>query len=298
MQPRAGAIAATLAVIAGLVALGGCASVLSRDPGSGSRQTLRIAATTSLDDSGLLAAILPDFEEQAGVTVHVIAVGTGQAIGFGERGDVDLIFVHAPHLEAAFVEQGYGVERVTIMTNPYIIVGPKSDPAGVERASDAADALLRIADAEAVFVSRGDDSGTHVRETQTWDEANFEPSSDLDWYYAAGQGMGETLLTAHELEAYALTDRATFVTMRERLPDLVPLYGDPLGIGAGDPLLENPYSAIEVSSERHPEVNAELARSFIDWLDSEPTRERIARFGREEYGESLFTLLDERPDDT
>jgi tungstate transport system substrate-binding protein len=298
MQVQAGAIAATLAVIAAFALLGGCASVLSRDPGSGAGQTLRIATTTSLDDSGLLGAILPDFEEQEGVTVQVIAVGTGQAIGIGERGDVDLILVHAPDLEAVFVEQGYGVERVTIMTNPFIIVGPASDPAGVAAASDAADALLRIAEGDAAFVSRGDDSGTHVREMQIWKEAAFEPSSDLEWYYAAGQGMSETLLTAHELEGYVLTDRATFVTMRERLPDLVPLYGDPSGQGAGDPLLDNPYSAIAVSPKRHPEVSAELAQSFIDWLDSEPARESIARFGQEEYGESLFTLIDERSDDT
>jgi tungstate transport system substrate-binding protein len=255
--------------------------------------TLRIATTTSLDDSGLLAEILPDFEDQHNIETSVIAVGTGQALALGERGDVDLVLVHAPELEEAFVAGGYGVERVTIMSNPFIIVGMADDPADVGSATDAADALMRIANSESSFVSRADDSGTHVKELSIWDAAGFTPDSGLDWYHGAGQGMGETLLTAHELEAYTLTDRATFVVVgSDQLPDFAALYGDPAGPGAGDPLLENPYSVIAVNPDRHPETSIDAANTFIEWINSDPTRESIAEFGTDTYGESLFTLID------
>jgi tungstate transport system substrate-binding protein len=281
-----------LSSIVAVIVLAGCSldSVLHRTQGNA--MTLHIATTTSLDDSGLLAEILPDFEDRHNIETSVIAVGTGQALALGERGDVDLVLVHAPELEEAFVEHGFGVERVTIMTNPFIIVGMRGDPADVGSATDAADALMRIADANASFVSRADDSGTHVKELSIWDVAGFMPESGLDWYHGAGQGMSETLLTAHELEAYTLTDRATFVVMSAQLPDLAALYGDPNGPGSGDPLLANPYSVIAVNPERHPDTSIEAARHFIEWINSDSTRERIAEHGIDTYGESLFTLVD------
>jgi tungstate transport system substrate-binding protein len=279
-------------VIAAAVLLAGCAdSFIDRQS---SRDTLRIATTTSLDDSGLLDEILPDFEEEYDVNAHVIAVGTGQAVVLGERGDVDVILVHAPGLEQEFVEQGYGVERTTLMTNPFILVGPHDDPAGISDASNAADALIRIADSETAFVSRGDDSGTHVKERDIWDAAGFAPDSGMDWYHAAGQGMGETLLTANEMIAYTLTDRATFVAIEDQqVADLASLYGSPGQAGDGDPLLGNPYSVIAVNPETHEDIQIELARDFIEWLTSESTREQIADYGTDTFGESLFTLIED-----
>jgi tungstate transport system substrate-binding protein len=257
-----------------------------------SEQTLRIATTTSLDDSGLLDDILPDFESEHDATTEVIAVGTGQALVLGERGDVDVVLVHAPGLEREFVDNGYGVDRTTVMTNPFIIVGPSDDPAGVADAENAGDALVRIAEAESPFVSRGDDSGTHTKELEIWATTNIQPATADSWYHAAGQGMGETLLTANELIAYTLTDRATFVTIDDnQVADLVPLYGAPDGPGAGDALLDNPYSVIAVNPDLHPDVASDLAQAFIEWFNSESTRTKIAEYGTDTYGESLFTLL-------
>ena len=268
----------------------GISGLISRD-GS---ETLRIATTTSLDDSGLLDEILPDFEEEHGVNTDVIAVGTGQALILGERGDVDIVLVHAPGLEQEFIDGGYGIDRTTVMTNPFNLVGPHDDPAGIGDADSAGDALMRIAEHEAPFVSRGDDSGTHTKELEIWETVEHEPNTSDDWYHAAGQGMGETLLTANELIAYVLTDRATFVTIEdEQVSDLTALYGSPGLPGDGDPLLENPYSAIAVNPETHPESQSDLAQDFLAWFDSESTRNMIAEYGIDEYGESLFTLIEE-----
>ena len=181
--------------------LAGCSDGISGLISREGDETLRIATTTSLDDSGLLDEILPDFEEEHGVGTEVIAVGTGQALVLGERGDVDLVLVHAAELEQEFVDNGYGIDRTTVMTNPFILVGPHEDPAGIGDANSAGDALMRIAEHDASFVSRGDDSGTHTKELEIWEKVEHEPSTSDDWYHAAGQGMGETLLTASELIA-------------------------------------------------------------------------------------------------
>jgi tungstate transport system substrate-binding protein len=297
MPPSQGALLYILPGVLAVVALFVLATFLIGTPalfGRGGGETLRIATTTSLDDSGLLDEILPYFEDEHNVETEVIAVGTGQAIVLGERGDVDIILVHAPALEAEFVEQGYGVERTTVMTNPFIFVGPQEDPADVASASDAGDVLSRIAESEAPFVSRGDDSGTHAKELEIWESIGVEPDTGAGWYHAAGQGMGETLLTANELEAYVLTDRATFVAIEdEQVADLAPLFGSQGEAGDGDPLLDNPYSVIAVNPEKHPQTRIELARDFIAWFNSESTRESIAEYGLNEYGEALFTLIDE-----
>jgi tungstate transport system substrate-binding protein len=274
--------------------LAACSDGLSGLVSREGADTLRIATTTSLDDSGLLDEILPYFEEEHGVGTEVIAVGTGQALILGERGDVDLVLVHAPGLEQEFINQGYGIDRTTVMTNPFILVGPHDDPAGIAEANGAGDAMMRIAEHEAPFVSRGDDSGTHVKELEIWESVNFEPETSAGWYHAAGQGMGETLLTANELIAYVLTDRATFVTIEDQqVADLIALFGGPGLPGDGDPLLENPYSAIAVNPESHPETQIDLAQDFLIWFNSESTRSMIAEYGVEEYGDSLFTLIEE-----
>jgi tungstate transport system substrate-binding protein len=276
--------------LSALLILTGCSSIMERRSAS---ETLRIATTTSLDDSGLLDEILPDFEESHDVSTDVIAVGTGQAIVLGERGDVDVILVHAPELEQEFVDGGYGVDRTTFMTNPFILVGPHEDPANIGEADSAADALMRIANSESTFVSRGDDSGTHFKELSIWEEAGFEPDSGMDWYHAAGQGMGETLLTTNEMLGYTLTDRATFVAIEdEQVADLESLYGSPGQTGAGDALLDNPYSVIAVNPDTHEDTQIDLARDFIEWLTSEQTLQQISVYGEDQYGESLFTLLD------
>lgn len=241
---------------------------------------LILATTTSTQDSGLLDVILADFEAEAGVEVEVIAVGTGQALKLGEDGNADVLLVHARKQEDAFVEAGHGVRREDVMYNDFVLVGPADDPAGVAAAESAADAFARIAAAGAAFVSRGDDSGTHSKEKAVWAAAEIEPAGD--WYIAAGQGMGAVLTMANEQLAYTLSDRATYLARTLEGTDLVLLY-------EGDPILFNPYGVIAVNPEKSPQIQAELANQFIDWLISVPTQEKIAAFGVEEFGESLFT---------
>ena len=280
----------SILIASSLVLFSGCSGFVQRQ---GSTVTLRIATTTSLDDSGLLNVILPDFEKRYDVSTDVIAVGTGQALVLGERGDVDIILVHAPDLEQEFVNEGYGVDRTTFMTNPFILIGPHDDPARISEADSAADALMRIAGRASTFVSRGDDSGTHFKELSIWEDAGFEPDSGMDWYHAAGQGMGETLLTTNEMIGYTLTDRATFVAIEdEQVAGLASLYGSPGQAGEGDALLDNPYSVIATNPESHGATQIDLAQEFIEWLTSEQTLRRISAYGEDQYGESLFTLLD------
>jgi len=243
-------------------------------------QTLTLATTTSTENSGLLAAILPDFEEQTGATVEVIAVGTGQALKLGEDGNADVLLVHARALEDAFMDAGHGVRREDVMYNDFVILGPADDPAGVTGSESAAEALQRIADAEAIFVSRGDDSGTHTKEKALWASTEVEPTGD--WYQAAGQGMGAVLTMADEQQAYTLSDRATYLARTLEGIELVI-------VAEGDPVLFNPYGVIAVDPGKNEEINAELATAYIDWLISVPTQEMIGEFGVEEFGAPLFT---------
>ncbi len=237
---------------------------------------IRLATTTSTDNSGLLDVLLPPFERATGCRVDVIAVGTGKALRLGRNGDVDVVMVHAPKAEKAFVDEGYGVDRTRIMHNDFVVVGPAQDPAGVRGAGSAARALERIADAQAVFISRGDDSGTHKKEQALWKAAGVVPRGS--WYREAGQGMGAVLRMADELRAYTLTDRGTYLAMKDKL-DLVVLYD-------GDPALMNPYHVIAVNPQRHPHVRYDLARRFIAYLTGRQAQKIIAdyRVG----GEPLF----------
>lgn len=248
--------------------------------------TLRLATTTSTADSGLLDAIIPAFEEEYNATVDVVAVGTGQALEMGENGDADVILVHARAREDAFVEEGFGINRRDVMYNDFVVVGPESDPADIAGTPLAADAFATIAEAEAIFTSRGDDSGTHTKEMIIWEQAGIEPAGD--WYNSLGQGMGPTLIAANELQAYTLTDRGTYLSMNEELPELEVMVGGDSIEDNADPLLLNPYGVIPINPEVHPEVNAELAEQFAEWLTNAEVQDRIGEFGRDTFGQPLF----------
>jgi tungstate transport system substrate-binding protein len=247
---------------------------------------LRLATTTSVQDSGLLGYLLPVFGQQTGVEVDVVAVGTGQALALGESGDADLLLVHDPEGEQAFVEAGFGTERIPLMRNDFVLVGTPSDPAGI-RGLPAATALRAIYASGAAFASRGDESGTHAKELQLWAAAGEDPTEE-DWYLSLGQGMGETLITANELGAYTLTDRATFLALAAELPRLVVLVGGDAPGPDSDPDLANPYSLIPINPEVHPQAQADEARWLVDWLLSAQAQARIAAFGVAEFGQPLF----------
>jgi len=241
---------------------------------------LRLATTTSTDNSGLLAELLPPFEVAHDCQVDVIAVGTGKAIKLGETGDVDVILVHARSREDAFVAAGFGIERRDVMYNDFVLLGPPSDPARVKGGHDAAAALARIAESGQSFVSRGDDSGTHTREKLLWQKAGVQPSGD--WYLEAGRGMGEVLVMAGERQGYTLSDRGTYIAYAAKTPLLI--------IVEGDPGLFNPYGVIMVNPARHPHVQAALARKFLDYLVSEQARALISGFRK--GGQQLFYTAD------
>ncbi len=250
---------------------------------------LRLVTTTSTENSGLLGVILPPFEKKTGLKVDVISVGTGAALKLGENGDADLVLVHGPTLEEAFVEAGFGVNRRNVMYNDFIIVGPKSDPAGVRGGKDASAALASIAEKTVVFVSRGDNSGTHNKEQELWRasgvplaevkkllapagkerETEFE-APEGGWYLSIGQGMSAALLMADEKEAYCLADRGTWLAMKEKL-DLEVLV-------EGGGRLFNPYGVIAVNPERHPGINYRGAMALIAWLTSVEGQKLIGDF--------------------
>ena len=262
-----------LAAILGLVALllGAC----------GGDDELILATTTSTENSGLLDVLVPLFEEQSGDSVKVIAVGSGAAMQLGQRGDVDVLLVHSPAAELAFVEAGFGVERARVMFNDFVIVGPADDPAGIAGLVDAAAAFAAIRAASAAFVSRGDDSGTHAKERLLWEAAGVETPAGAGWYVETGQGMGATLTIAAERQAYTLSDRATWLTVSD--PDELPIHTD------GDEALLNVYHVIVVNPDRHDGLNTEAARRFRSFLLEPETQEAISAFGLEEHGQALFS---------
>ena len=238
---------------------------------------LRLATTTSTDNSGLLQELLPVFEEKNRIRVHVIAVGTGKALRLGREGDVDAVLVHARPAEDKFVADGFGVYRKDVMYNDFVIVGPAGDPAGIGGMSDAPAALATIAAAAATFVSRGDDSGTHKKERILWRASGASPEGP--WYLEAGQGMGKILQIAAEMQAYTLTDRGTWLAYQERLPLQI--------LTEGDPRLYNPYGIMAVSPQRYPDINYPGAKQLIDWITSEEGQKLIGDF--RVSGKALFT---------
>ncbi len=244
------------------------------------RPTLVLATTTSTQDSGLLDELLPAFKEQSGIDVKVVAVGSGQAIELGRRGDADVLLTHSPEAEARFVADGFARERLPVMHNDFVIVGPSADPASVKQAASAAEALNAMAAGNYPFVSRGDDSGTHQKELALWRRAGVEPRGE--WYLSAGAGMGQTLRIGTEKNAYVLTDRATWLALKGELGSVV--------LFEGDEQLLNRYSVMVVSQKRADIQKA--AKQFARFLRSPEGRQIISQFGTAKFGQPLFV-----PDD-
>ena len=237
-----------------------------------------LATTTSTQDSGLLDVLVPLFGRKTGYTVKTIAVGTGQSLAMGARGEADVVLAHAPELEQKHMTEGSLGNRRPVMHNDFILVGPPADAAGIRQTARAADAFRRIGAAQARFVSRGDNSGTHNKERALWKAAGITPGGR--WYLESGQGMGATLVIASEKDAYTLTDRGTYLAFQRRLRLALLLEGDA-------PLL-NPYHVLEVNPARHPKVNAAGGKAFADFLVSAEAQEVIRTFGVERYGQPLF----------
>ncbi len=246
---------------------------------AGETSVLRLATTTSVEHSGLLPYLLPEFEKKNGIKVHVIAVGTGKALKMGENGDVDALLVHAPDAERVFMSKGFGEKREEIMFNHFLIAGPDRDPGGIKKCKSAAQAMKRLADSLAAVISRGDDSGTHKKEQALWKSAGIKPQGE--WYLEVGRGMGPALLMASEKGAYVLCDKGTFLSMKKRLELSICFEG-------GDSLL-NVYSIISVNPKRHPRIRHGLARKIVQWMVSKEAQRSIGAFTVE--GGTLFRPL-------
>ena len=231
-------------------------------------EPIRLATTTSTENSGLLKVLIPYFERQTGNVVHVISVGTGQALRLGQDGNVDVVLVHAPKAELSFVDAGYGINRRSLMFNDFVIVGPIDDPAKIRGEFFAVKSFQKIARGKYLFVSRGDNSGTHKKELYLWKKAKWKP--ELEWYREVGQGMGRVLQMANELNAYTITDRGTWLVMRSKLSLKL--------LAEGDAELYNPYSIIAVNPARYPSINYLGAMSLIAWLTSVEGQARIKNF--------------------
>ena len=251
---------------------------------------IRLATTTSVNDSGLLPYLLPTFEAETGYKVEVASAGTGIAIGYAKSGDADLLLVHSKKQEEGFIEEGYAsTDRLSFMYNYFVIVGPADDPAGIKDLASAADCFSAIAEAGAGFASRGDNSGTHNKETGIWETAGIDPTAE-SWYASVGSGMGDTLTKANEMNVYTLTDKATFLSMKDSLPNLTILKEE-----ADD--MKNTYSLLGVNpnaaafADADVTINTEGANALIDWLLSDEAAALIEQYGVAEYGEPLFFLL-------
>ena len=258
-------------------------------PSTAQSNEIILATTTSTRDAGLLDSLLPVFERETGYQVKVIAVGSGQALALGRRGDADIVLAHAPDAERILADSGFMLRRRLVMHNDFLIVGPAADPAGVRGLTGALAAMRRIAAAGALFVSRGDRSGTNLLELKLWRLAAIAPpAGGSGWYLEAGQGMAATLQMADEKRAYTITDRATYLAWRDRL-QLVPL-------AEGDPVLYNVYHVMEVNPRNAPRVNARGGRALADWLVSPGTQRLIGAFGTSRFGQSLFVPDAGKPD--
>jgi tungstate transport system substrate-binding protein len=249
-------------------------------PQSTPPRPLTLATTTSTQDSGLLDVLLPMFRTATGMDVKVVAVGSGQAMELGRRGDADVLLVHSPDAEQKLVDEGIAIGRYPLMANEFVIVGPTNDPAAIKGMNSATDAMRAIATAKALFVSRADKSGTHAKEQSLWELAQIDPQGD--WYLKAGAGMAETLRIANEKDAYTLTDRATYLAQRTKL-DLEVLVSK-------DVLLLNPYAVLQLNPSNFRNLNHGGAEQFISFLFSDAAQQTIANFGQDKFGEPLFFL--------
>jgi tungstate transport system substrate-binding protein len=267
MQTRRTLIALAIATMAAIPAA------------SAQDKSIIVSSTTSTQDSGLFGHILPLFKAKTGITVKVLAQGTGQALDTGRRGDADVVFVHAKSAEEKFLSEGQGVKRYPVMYNDFVLVGPKSDPAGVKGTKDIVAALKAIKDKSAPFISRGDRSGTHIAELNLWKAAGIDIEKDKGaWYKAIGQGMGAALNTASASNSYVLTDRGTWLSFKNR--------GDLIIAVEGDKKLFNQYGVMLVNPQKHPNVKKDLGQAFIDWLISPEGQKAIADY--KINGEQLF----------
>jgi tungstate transport system substrate-binding protein len=252
-------------------------AVAAEDP----TKVVILATTTSTQDSGLLDTLVPMFEKQTGFFVKTISVGSGQAMAMGRRGEADVLLVHSPSDEQKFVEEGFGVGRRLVMHNDFIVVGPSADPAKIKGAPSAKEALKRIAEANALFLSRGDNSGTHAKEKGLWKAAGMSPDGQK-WYQQTGLGMGDTLNVASEKRGYTLTDRATYLALTKARRLALEILVE------REPLLLNVYHVIQVNPGKWPKVNAAGAKAFADFLVAPSTQEIIRSFGVLALGEPLF----------
>lgn len=240
-----------------------------------------LATTTSTENSGLLDYILPKFKEETGIEAKVIAVGTGKALEMGREGEADVLLVHAKSSEEEFVKEGHGTERFDVMYNDFVIIGPKDDPAKLadKTKNNVIEAFKILSEGQSKFVSRGDDSGTHKKEKSFWQEAGIEPKGD--WYVSAGKGMGDVIQMTNEMLGYTLSDRATYLSMKDNVDLEI--------VVEGDSKMFNQYGVIPVNPDKNDEINSEGAKTFVDWILSEKTQKLIGEFGKEKFGQPLFT---------
>jgi tungstate transport system substrate-binding protein len=243
------------------------------------QKNIILATTTSTQDTGLLDVLIPIFEKETGYFVKTIAVGSGQAIAMGQKGEADVLLVHSPDAEKKFVADGFGVNRQLVMHNDFIIVGPAADPAKIKGTKSSAEALKLIANANALFMSRGDNSGTHVKEKTLWKKADINPVGQK-WYQETGSGMGQTLNVAAEKKSYTLTDRGTYLSLKKNLGLDI--------LVESDSALLNIYHVIEVNADKWPKVNIAGAKAFADFMISKKTQNIIKTFGIDKYGSPLF----------
>ena len=248
-------------------------------PGHAQQKTIILATTTSTQDSGLLDVLLPIFEKKTGYFVKTIAVGSGQAMAMGQKGEADVLLVHSPSAEKKFMADGYGVNRKLVMHNDYIVVGPSEDPAKMKGLKSSQEAFKKIASAQALFLSRGDNSGTNSKEKEIWKSAGINPEAGK-WYQQTGLGMGQTLNVAAEKKGYTLADRGTYLALKKNLNLDI--------LVEGDAILLNIYHVIEVNPAKWPKVNTAGAKAFSDFMVSRETQDMIKTFGVDKFGSPLF----------
>lgn len=262
-----------------LAAMATCMVFCVAKPAAAASKTIILATTTSTQDSGLLDVLIPVFEKESGYFVKTIAVGSGQAMAMGKKGEADVLLVHSPDDEKKFMGEGFGASRRLVMHNDFIVVGPASDPARIRGAKTSADALKRIAQAGSLFLSRGDNSGTHAKEKKLWKATGITPDGQK-WYQQTGLGMGDTLNVAAEKKGYTLADRGTYLSLRKKLGLEI--------LVEGDAKLLNVYHVIELNPAKWPKINAAGGKAFADFMVSRKVQELIGKFGVEKFGSPLF----------
>lgn len=282
MRKKLLAFALSLILVLSLV---GCAGTKQAEKQTPKQPTPKnpniiLATTTSTQDSGLLDVLIPAFEKQTGYKVKTIAVGTGAALAMGEKGEADVLLVHAPKKEKPLVDSGVGINYKLVMHNDFIIVGPPSDPAKIKGTKTAAEALQKITNSKSIFISRGDESGTNTKELSLWEAAGITPQKGTATYQETGQGMGQTLNVANQKGGYTLTDRATYLAQKQNLKLEIMV--------EGEKGLLNIYHVMQVNPDKFPKVNAEGAKAFDDFMVAPATQKMIAKFGVDKYGQQLF----------